>query len=134
MFSTPEEVARQAVENDVHAVGVSSLAAGHLTLVPELIAALKAEGADDIVVFAGGVIPARIIKHFMIMESPQYLVLEHRFQTAPTRLSRPLHRFMVDIDALLQGNRRALAKAITLISHNRPTAGRLTSCWKPSCP
>ncbi|MGB0966084.1 MAG: methylmalonyl-CoA mutase [Litorivicinus sp.] len=57
MFSTPEEVARQAVENDVHAVGVSSLAAGHLTLVPELIAALKAEGADDIVVFAGGVIP-----------------------------------------------------------------------------
>ncbi|WP_420550793.1 methylmalonyl-CoA mutase [Litorivicinus lipolyticus] len=57
MFSTPEEVARQAVENDVHAVGVSSLAAGHLTLVPELIAALKAEGADDILVFAGGVIP-----------------------------------------------------------------------------
>ena len=57
MFSTPEEVARQAIENDVHAVGVSSLAAGHLTLVPELIAALKAEGADDILVFAGGVIP-----------------------------------------------------------------------------
>ena len=57
MFSTPEEVARQAVENDVHAVGVSSLAAGHLTLVPELIAALKAEGAEDILVFAGGVIP-----------------------------------------------------------------------------
>jgi methylmalonyl-CoA mutase len=57
MFSTPEEVARQAVENDVHAVGVSSLAAGHKTLVPSLIAALKQQGADEIIVFAGGVIP-----------------------------------------------------------------------------
>ncbi|MFQ3322489.1 MAG: methylmalonyl-CoA mutase [Pseudomonadales bacterium] len=57
MFSTPEEVARQAVENDVHAVGVSSLAAGHKTLVPELIAALKEQGAEEIIVFAGGVIP-----------------------------------------------------------------------------
>jgi len=59
MFSTPEEVARQAIENDVHAIGVSSLAAGHLTLIPELKAALAAEGADDIVVFAGGVIPRK---------------------------------------------------------------------------
>jgi methylmalonyl-CoA mutase len=57
MFSTPEEVARQAVENDVHIVGVSSQAAGHKTLVPALINALKAEGADDIIVVAGGVIP-----------------------------------------------------------------------------
>jgi methylmalonyl-CoA mutase len=57
MFSTPDEVARQAVENDVHAVGVSSLAAGHKTLVPSLIAALKEQGADEIIVFAGGVIP-----------------------------------------------------------------------------
>ncbi|MEZ5567129.1 MAG: methylmalonyl-CoA mutase [Halioglobus sp.] len=57
MFSTPEEVARQAVENDVHVVGASSLAAGHKTLVPQLVAALKAEGAEDIVVIAGGVIP-----------------------------------------------------------------------------
>jgi methylmalonyl-CoA mutase len=59
MFSTPEEVARQAIENDVHAIGVSSLAAGHLTLIPELKAALTKEGADDIVVFAGGVIPRK---------------------------------------------------------------------------
>ena len=59
MFSTPEEVARQAIENDVHAIGVSSLAAGHLTLIPELKAALAAEGAADIVVFAGGVIPRK---------------------------------------------------------------------------
>ena len=51
------EVARQAIENDVHIVGASSLAAGHKTLVPQLIQALKAEGADDIVVIAGGVIP-----------------------------------------------------------------------------
>ena len=57
MFSTPEEVARQAIENDVHAVGVSSLAAGHKTLVPELIAQLKKQGANEIVVFVGGVIP-----------------------------------------------------------------------------
>lgn len=57
MFSTPAEVAKQAIENDVHAIGVSSLAAGHKTLVPALIEELKAQGADDIVVIAGGVIP-----------------------------------------------------------------------------
>ena len=52
-------VARQAVENDAHAIGVSSLAAGHLTLIPELISTLVAEGGDDIVIFAGGVIPRK---------------------------------------------------------------------------
>ncbi len=57
MFSTPEEVARQAIENDVHAVGASSLAAGHKTLVPELIEELKKQGGEDIIVIAGGVIP-----------------------------------------------------------------------------
>lgn len=57
MFSTPEEVAKQAVENDVHVVGVSSLAAGHKTLVPALIGELEKLGASDIVVIAGGVIP-----------------------------------------------------------------------------
>ena len=59
LFQTPEEAARQAIENDVHAVGVSSLAAGHKTLLPELVKSLKAQGADDIIVFAGGVIPAQ---------------------------------------------------------------------------
>ncbi len=59
LFQTPEEAARQAVENDVHVIGVSSLAAGHKTLVPSLVAALKAEGADDILVICGGVIPAQ---------------------------------------------------------------------------
>lgn len=57
MFSTPEEVAKQAIENDVHVVGASSLAAGHKTLVPALVQALKAQGGDDIIVIAGGVIP-----------------------------------------------------------------------------
>ena len=57
LFSTPEEVARQAVENDVHVVGVSSLAAGHLTLVPALRAALEAEGRSDIMIAVGGVVP-----------------------------------------------------------------------------
>ncbi|MGK2941488.1 MAG: cobalamin-dependent protein, partial [Immundisolibacter sp.] len=57
LFQTPEEAARQAVENDVHVVGISSLAAGHKTLVPQIIKALKAEGADDILVVVGGVIP-----------------------------------------------------------------------------
>ncbi len=57
LFQTPDECARQAIENDVHAVGVSTLAAGHKTLVPAIMAALKAQGADDIIVFVGGVIP-----------------------------------------------------------------------------
>jgi methylmalonyl-CoA mutase len=63
MFSTPEEVARQAIENDVHVVGASSLAAGHKTLVPELVEELKKQGADDIVVIAGGVIPRQDYDH-----------------------------------------------------------------------
>ncbi len=57
LFATPAEAARQAIENDVHIVGVSSLAAGHLTLVPELKAALVKEGRDDIMIVVGGVVP-----------------------------------------------------------------------------
>jgi methylmalonyl-CoA mutase len=57
LFQTPEEAAKQAIENDVHILGVSSLAAGHKTLVPEVINALKKEGREDIMVVAGGVIP-----------------------------------------------------------------------------
>lgn len=57
LFLTPQEVARQAVENDVHVIGVSTLAAGHLTLVPQLKAELKALGRDDILIVVGGVIP-----------------------------------------------------------------------------
>lgn len=59
LFQTPQEVAEQAVENDVHIVGASSLAAGHKTLIPQLIQALKELGRPDIMVVAGGVIPAK---------------------------------------------------------------------------
>src|SRR5207302_8126230 len=57
LFATPDEAARQAVENDVHILGVSSLAAGHLTQVPDLTAALEKEGRGDIMIVVGGVIP-----------------------------------------------------------------------------
>ena len=57
LFQTPEEAARHAIENDVHAIGVSSQAAGHKTLVPQLIRALKEQGSGDILVICGGVIP-----------------------------------------------------------------------------
>lgn len=57
LFQTPEEAARQAVENDVHVVGISSLAAGHKTLVPQVVEALKGYGREDILVVVGGVIP-----------------------------------------------------------------------------
>jgi methylmalonyl-CoA mutase len=59
LFQTPAESARQAVENDVHILGVSSLAGGHKTLVPQVIKELKDLGREDIMVIAGGVIPAQ---------------------------------------------------------------------------
>ena len=59
LFQTPAESARQAVENDVNILGVSSLAAGHKTLVPQVIEELKKLGREDIIVIAGGVIPAQ---------------------------------------------------------------------------
>ena len=59
LFQTPAESARQAVENDVNIVGVSSLAAGHKTLIPQIIDELKKLGCEDIMVIAGGVIPAQ---------------------------------------------------------------------------
>ena len=59
LFQTPEEAAKQAVENDVHIVGVSSLAAGHKTLVPQIVEELRKLGREDILVVVGGVIPAQ---------------------------------------------------------------------------
>jgi methylmalonyl-CoA mutase len=59
LFQTPAEAAKQAVENDVHILGVSSLAAGHKTLVPQVIEELQKLGRDDIMVICGGVIPAQ---------------------------------------------------------------------------
>lgn len=63
LFQTPDEAARQAAENDVHILGISSLAAGHKTLVPDTIAALKSIGRDDIMVIVGGVIPPQDYKY-----------------------------------------------------------------------
>ena len=57
MFQTPDEVAKQAIENDVHVVGISSLAGGHKTLIPQLVEALKRAGRPDMLVVIGGVIP-----------------------------------------------------------------------------
>jgi methylmalonyl-CoA mutase len=62
LFQTPREVARSAVESDVHVVGVSSLAAGHRTLVPQLIEELRRQGREDILVVVGGVIPPQDYK------------------------------------------------------------------------
>jgi len=59
LFQTPEEAATQAAENDVHILGISSLAAGHKTLVPETIGALKKIGREDIMVIVGGVVPVQ---------------------------------------------------------------------------
>ena len=66
MFQTPEEAAREAIENDVHVVGVSTQAAGHKTLVPALIEVLGREGGGEIMVVCGGVIPSR--DHAALME------------------------------------------------------------------
>ena len=57
LFQTPDEAVREAIENDVHIIGISSQAAGHKTLVPQVIGELKKEGAQDIIVVVGGVIP-----------------------------------------------------------------------------
>jgi len=59
LFQTPKEVAKQAVENDIHILGISSLAAGHKTLIPEVIKSLKQYKREDILVIAGGVIPQK---------------------------------------------------------------------------
>ncbi len=65
LFQTPSEVAKQAVENDVHILGISSLAGGHKTLVPEVIQELKKQGREDIMVIVGGVIPKQDYKHLL---------------------------------------------------------------------
>ncbi|MBQ4418348.1 MAG: cobalamin-dependent protein, partial [Synergistaceae bacterium] len=59
LFQTPEEAAQDAVDNDVHIIGMSSLAAGHKTLLPQLVEELKKRGREDIIVVVGGVIPAQ---------------------------------------------------------------------------
>ena len=117
MFSTPEEVARQAVENDVHIVGASSLAAGHKTLVPQLIEALKAEGADDIVVIAGGVIPQQDYDY--LYDAGVSLIFGPG-TPIPDAARKVLDAVNATAEAIVAGNRRALAKAITLVESSRP--------------
>jgi methylmalonyl-CoA mutase len=65
LFQTPKEAAKQAIENDVHILGISSLAAGHKTFVPQVIDTLKKYGRDDIMVIVGGVIPKQDYQYLM---------------------------------------------------------------------
>ena len=83
LFQTPEEVAKDAIDADVHVIGVSSQAAGHKTLVPQLIEALKKEKADDILVIVGGVIPAQDYAFLRRPASPR--------SSAPAPTSRTPH-------------------------------------------
>ena len=87
MFQTPGEAARMAVENDVHVVGVSSLAAGHKTLIPQLLESLHKEGGEDIRVVAGGVIPTAIMISSMMQVWRRYLVRGRPFWILQTGLS-----------------------------------------------
>ena len=101
LFQTPGEVARQAVENDVHIVGVSTLAAGHLTLVPELRSELEGLGRSDILVVVGGVVPPQ--DHEAVLEAgaaaifgpgshkviTPYMVLKLRSQTNTRPVVKP---------------------------------------------
>ena len=73
LFQTPREVARMAVENDVHVLGVSTLAGGHKTLVPEVVNELRSLGREDILVVVGGVIPQQDYDYLFAAASPAYL-------------------------------------------------------------
>ena len=124
LFQTPEEAARQAIENDVHAIGVSSLAAGHKTLLPELVKSLKAQGADDIIVFAGGVIPAQDYDYLFNagakaifgpgtrIEDSARKVLEEVIKYGPIADLAFLDWIEANLDALLARDPAALAHAV----------------------
>ena len=129
LFSTPEEVAQQAVDADVHIVGVSSLAAGHLALVPQLREALADQGRDDIMVVVGGVIPPDDVPRLVEMGAaavflPGTVIAESALDLLG-RLSDQLGHgpdggsLMVDLDQLAdgvrEGRRAAVSRAITLV-------------------
>ncbi len=80
LFQTPDEAANDAIDNDVHIIGISSQAAGHKTLAPKLIKALKSQGAEEIIVICGGVIPVKMISRVMKKELKQFLDLVQIFQ------------------------------------------------------
>ncbi len=141
LFQTPEEVARQAVEADVHVVGVSSLAAGHLTLVPALRDELAALGRDDIMIVVGGVIPPQDYDELRAAGAAAIFRPGTVIAEAATDLLRTLRRGCtgttrsewpgeIDVGAyakgVLAGERAVLSRAITLVESRRagpPGAG-----------
>ena len=131
LFQTPAEVARQAVEADVHIVGVNSLAAGHLTLVPELRDALAEQGRADIMIVVGGVIPPQDFDALraagaaaifppgtVIAESALELLDKLTAQLASPVMTREWLRG-ARADGVRAGNRAAIARAITLVESRR---------------
>ena len=129
LFQLPEEAARQAIENDVHVVGVSSQAAGHKILVPEMVASLRALGAGEVIVICGGVIPPK--DHDFLRQAGVAAIYgagdQHprcrRRDPRPHRSASPGGVSTPDTDARVAairgGDRRALAQAITLIESTR---------------
>ena len=133
LFSTPEEVAQQAVDADVHIVGVISLAAGHLTLLPALKAALAEQGRPDIMVVIGGVIPPDDVPDAQGDGRGRGVPARHRHrrvragpagQAVGAELRPPSGRRAVDVPALVagirDGQRAAVSRAITLVESSRP--------------
>ena len=134
LFQTPEEVARQAVEADVHVVGVSTLAAGHLTLVPQLKAALHELDRDDVLVVVGGVIPPQDFDALREAGAaaifPSGTVIADAASCSTSSLDadellarRRSRRVPVDLDAyeagVLAADRTTLGRAITLVESTR---------------
>ena len=140
LFQTPAEVARQAVEADVHVVGVSSLAAGHLTLVPELRQELADLGRDDIMIVVGGVIPPQDFEELLAGGADRDLPARHgdcrcrgrpactnsmsaTEQSEDLSVSLPSHDRRSNsnecVTGVLRGDRSQMARAITLVESTR---------------
>ena len=128
LFQTPEEVARQAVEADVHVVGVSTLAAGHLTLVPQLKAALHDLGRDDVLIVVGGVHPAAGLRPPPGGRGGGDLPAGHGHRRRRRRAARPAAPLTVPVEpdldeyeaGVLAADRTSLGRAITLVESTRP--------------
>ena len=134
LFQTPAEVARQAVEADVHIVGVNSLAAGHLTLVPELRDELAAQGRPDILIVVGGVIPPQDFDELRAAGAaaifpPGTVIAEAARRAARASLDEQLSATRADVgdrpastswpSGVRAGDRAAVARAITLVESRR---------------
>ena len=124
LFQTPEEVARQAVEADVHIVGVSSLAAGHLTLVPQLKAALEELGRGDVLIVVGGVVPPQDHEALRAAGASAIFPPGTVIADAAAELLDELRPPSVNVDdheaGVLAADRTALGRAITLVESTRP--------------